>query len=289
MLRHCVIRGKNIVYFDSGKGLHTLILLHCSSGSHRLFQAVIKAFGDHFRILAPDFAGYGASEHWPTNEPYLIQADVDIVLHMLSLAESPAHLVGYSYGGFLALEAALQQPEAVTSLVLAEPAALHLLREHPDARYWREVRDIGQRCADALALGWRRKASNVYMGFWGGTLKWLFAPQTVKSVVDDTVHKVTKEFWAQAEEGSPLSAYQSLSCPVLLVGGSKTRGTAKAVIQLLEENLTGARSVWIANALHVTLFRHEQEMNLVLNNWFSQYVTSVPEPRVEAEPYLEKA
>ena len=48
------------------------------------------------------------------------------------LLDPPAHLVGHSYGGLVALLAAAQRPEGVRSLTVIEPAVMSLLRGDPE-------------------------------------------------------------------------------------------------------------------------------------------------------------
>lgn len=48
------------------------------------------------------------------------------------LGDRPAHLVGYSYGGWVAMNQALRAPGRVASLTLLDPAGL----TGPDARFW---------------------------------------------------------------------------------------------------------------------------------------------------------
>jgi pimeloyl-ACP methyl ester carboxylesterase len=57
------------------------------------------------------------------------EADANAIV---SLLDEPAHLVGHSYGGLIALLAAAQRPDAVRSLTLVEPAAFSLVRGHPE-------------------------------------------------------------------------------------------------------------------------------------------------------------
>jgi pimeloyl-ACP methyl ester carboxylesterase len=51
---------------------------------------------------------------------------------LLELLEAPAHVVGHSYGGLIALLAASYRPQDVLSLVVIEPPAMSLLRGDPE-------------------------------------------------------------------------------------------------------------------------------------------------------------
>ena len=48
------------------------------------------------------------------------------------MLSEPAHLVGHSYGGLIALLAAAHRPDAVRSLTVVEPAVMSLMRGDPD-------------------------------------------------------------------------------------------------------------------------------------------------------------
>src|ERR1700691_520235 len=48
------------------------------------------------------------------------------------LSDRPAHLVGYSYGGWIAMNQAIRAPDRVASITLLDPAGLTKL----DARFW---------------------------------------------------------------------------------------------------------------------------------------------------------
>jgi len=55
------------------------------------------------------------------------------VQDVLSLLGEGAHLVGFSYGGIVALVAAARRPELVRSLTVIEPPALGVVRGNPAA------------------------------------------------------------------------------------------------------------------------------------------------------------
>ncbi|WDR06450.1 alpha/beta hydrolase [Devosia rhodophyticola] len=72
------------------------------------------------------------------NAPITDDADDPMQVHVEDLADliknratGPAHIVGHSWGGFIALELAIQMPELCKSLVLIEPPVLTLLIDFP--------------------------------------------------------------------------------------------------------------------------------------------------------------
>jgi pimeloyl-ACP methyl ester carboxylesterase len=66
----------------------------------------------------------------PMTPPASCAAWLDELLGQLS--DRPAHLVGYSYGGWIAMNQAIRAPDRVASITLLDPAGLTKL----DARFW---------------------------------------------------------------------------------------------------------------------------------------------------------
>ncbi len=66
----------------------------------------------------------------PITPPAACAAWLDELLNKLS--DRPAHLVGFSYGGWVAMNQAIRAPGRVASITLLDPAGLTKL----DARFW---------------------------------------------------------------------------------------------------------------------------------------------------------
>jgi pimeloyl-ACP methyl ester carboxylesterase len=81
-----------------------------------------------YTLVIPDLPGHGQT---PAQGP--TSADHDAALIAELLTES-THLVGHSYGGSVALRAAVKRPEAVRSLTLIEPATLDIGQDDPVVR-----------------------------------------------------------------------------------------------------------------------------------------------------------
>lgn len=278
-LKHLVLGGKNIAYRDTGAGAETVILVHCSGASHRIFNKLIDTLSEHYRVLAPDLAGYGASEAWPANEAFHYSFDVNIIKRLLAMSPNPTHIVGYSYGGFLALEAALSA-QPIRSLVLLEPVALQLLRNNDNPRLLKEVDAMGERLMKFAKRGQTRRAAGAYMSYWAGPLRWLLTPGKTKSVVQNTVHKTAMEFSSGYDAATEPDHYESIQCPVLLIGGSRTRDLAKAVLAILSQALTRSQCVWLKGASHLTLLRDSSVNGLILH-WLQETASMTPASRAQ--------
>ncbi|MBV8063464.1 MAG: alpha/beta hydrolase [Nevskia sp.] len=108
-------------YRIEGQG-PTLLLLHANPGDSRDFDAVAPQLARRFRVIRPDWPGYGGS---PAPQPPGA-AGAGLFLQrfealMDGLEVSSAHLLGNSVGANVAAHYALRRPERVCSLVLVSP------------------------------------------------------------------------------------------------------------------------------------------------------------------------
>ena len=125
------IHGSLLEYTEQGSG-HPLVLIHGSASDCRTWTAQQAEFAKRYRAIA-----YSRRHHWP-NEPIPDGADYSMSEHLDDLETlvgaldaAPAHLVGHSYGAFLALLLAIRKPHLVRSLVLTEPPVVTLFVGNP--------------------------------------------------------------------------------------------------------------------------------------------------------------
>jgi len=106
-------------YEDEGSG-DPLLLLHGGLGTARLhYYAEIPFFAERFRVIAPDLRGYGRSTPPRAFPPGFYHRDAaDMAALLEAMAAHPAHLLGWSDGGIVALVLAVTRPELVRSLVI---------------------------------------------------------------------------------------------------------------------------------------------------------------------------
>src|SRR5919202_1860612 len=85
-----------------------------------------------FDVVAPDLPGFGTTPEPPSQFSF-----VDLVAQLL-----PATLVGNSFGGRVALETALSQPEGVDSLVLVDAGIRDHVWSDEITAYWEREEEL---------------------------------------------------------------------------------------------------------------------------------------------------
>lgn len=112
------IHDRNYFVEASGAG-DPVVLLHGFTGSSTNWRSVADRLSEEYRILAIDQIGHGRSSAPAETEPYTMpQVAADLGTLLALIGALPAHWLGYSMGGRLALYIAVNHPSWVRSLIL---------------------------------------------------------------------------------------------------------------------------------------------------------------------------
>jgi len=120
--RYVQLGPYRIHYFAGGAG-EPLVLVHGLAGRALDFAPLMPALAKNHRVLALDLLGYGASDR--PNVDYSVTLETTILRRFLdSQGLSRVDLAGWSMGGWIALDFAVQAPERINRLVLLDSAGL---------------------------------------------------------------------------------------------------------------------------------------------------------------------
>jgi pimeloyl-ACP methyl ester carboxylesterase len=108
--------GTRIAFSRSGQG-EPLVLVHGTSADRTRWARVLPELESHFTVYAVDRRGRGGSGD---AADYAIEREFEDVTAVVDEIGEPVTLLGHSYGGICALEAALRTP-LVQQLILYEP------------------------------------------------------------------------------------------------------------------------------------------------------------------------
>src|SRR5438445_13509833 len=114
------VNGTRLYYQQSGEG-PDVVLVHAVTSNQAvwMFTGLVGSLAADFRVTSYDLRGHGASDRPPSGYTSAAMAEDFQQLHA-ALGLGPAYLVGHSFGGVVAMHAALLAPEAVAGIVLSD-------------------------------------------------------------------------------------------------------------------------------------------------------------------------
>ena len=253
--------GISLKYFAAGAG-EPVVLLHCSAGSGRQWAGVAEALRSDFRVIAPDLCGYGGTTHWPGNGTFNLAVEADLIAALLDMLGKPAHIVGHSYGGAVALQFASRYPRYRKTLTLIEPVAFHLLRDGDDvdARALREITETAGTVVNAVHCGDYQGGMRRFIDYWGGSGAWDALPASQHLALAGRINKVALDFWATLNDPMRQADLASLEMPTLVVSGGQSPLPTRRVCFHLARTIPDVTVRTIANAGHMLPFTHSNEL-----------------------------
>jgi len=210
---------------------HTLVMLHGWMDVSASFQFVVDALDRDWRVVAPDWRGFGLSDraagdcYWFPD--YL--ADLEFILDDV-VGQMPALLVGHSMGGNIALMYAGARPERVRAVVNLEGFGLRPTRpEQAPARYAQWINQLKQGGAlrdyasrDEVAVRLMKnnpRLSQERAAFLAE--HWSVADGAGRyRVAGDPAHRIVNPTLYRIDE--VLACWESVECPVLWVRAAQT-------------------------------------------------------------------
>lgn len=125
-LRHVQTDRLNTCFREAGDPADpVLVLVHGNVSSSVFFDGLIAELSSDFHVIAPDFRGYGDSERKPidaTRGMADFSDDIAALLDTLGITD-PVDVLGWSAGGNVVLQLAIDHPERVRRVVLEAPGS----------------------------------------------------------------------------------------------------------------------------------------------------------------------
>ena len=246
---------------EAGAG-DPVLLLHSSGLSGRQWRRLVPLLVQRgLRAVVPDLAGHGASDAWPEPRAFSFRTDVDRIVALLG-ALGPTYVMGHSYGGFIALHAALTAPDSIRSLSLFDPVAFGVLDAAADGDARAELTDLDLRWGPSAAD--RERWLRTFVDYWGGDDAWNALREEARDAFRRVAWVVREGVRSLSEDTTPASAYAAFRFPVQLVTSENSPLAAKRVIERLREAIADARVATVPGVGHLAPLTHPELVNPIL-------------------------
>jgi pimeloyl-ACP methyl ester carboxylesterase len=117
MAGYAELSSGRVWYDEHGRG-EPLVLLHGGAVDSRFFDQNVPALAERFRVITTDLWGHGRTAD--REGPFSMESFANNVAELIErVVGGPAHVLGHSIGGAVALTLAMRRPELVRKLVAA--------------------------------------------------------------------------------------------------------------------------------------------------------------------------
>ena len=126
------VPGTDLRFLDGGAGL-PVVFVHGSLATLDSWRPQFDAFATGVRVVAYSRRYHPPNPARPDGQAYALTLHADDLIGLIeALRVERVHLVGSSYGAYVALLVTLKRPDLVRSLVLEEPLLLPWLARSPE-------------------------------------------------------------------------------------------------------------------------------------------------------------
>jgi len=170
------------------------------------------------------------------------------------------HLVGHSYGGFLALQLALRRPERVQAIAVFDPVAFGILDDVEDADARGQlalVKQTWDRDESGADESWLR----AFVDWWNGAGAWDRLGEETRRAFRAMGWKVFQEVLSLAADRTPRATYATIAAPTLILGGAHSPLAERRVVEKLGAALPHATVQFFDGVGHMGPISHAALVN----------------------------
>ena len=237
----------------------SLVLVHGSPGDGRAWTRVITQLPPDASVATPDMPGYGGAAPLPPDTAAHTQAMASAIGTTIDGCAGPVWLCGHSYGGNVALHAALDRREQVHGLLLLEPVFMRALELSGEDEVLAQARTFFAAYVERVEAA-EPDAVGQMIDFWFGAGAYLKLPRPVQDFLNASAARNAKDVKASFRESISREQLASFDRPVLIAHGAVSPPLARTIATALASLLPKARVRSIAGASHAMLDTHPSDV-----------------------------
>ncbi|WP_192183769.1 alpha/beta fold hydrolase [Mesorhizobium amorphae] len=269
-----------IDYAEEGSG-PTVLFIPGSFSTYAAWRPMQKWLSPDYRMIGTSLCGYGATAETRSRNDFGMRHQLRIIEQAARRAGGPVHLVGHSFGGTVALAAALANTIDVASLSLFEANPIALLNSEPRQGLYQDVLRLSREFSAAVAAG-DADAAGIIIDFWGGQGTFAALPEIVRTHCRQTAATNVIDWLTVFSFEASLRDYSALDIPVLLVRGGLANPAMVEMTDMLQHALPHVHSTIVEDAGHSLIATHAQKCAALLTRFLTIADAELPEAAMVA-------
>jgi pimeloyl-ACP methyl ester carboxylesterase len=255
--RHLRVNGVELSYIDQRTGA-PVVFIHGAFSDLRIWEAQRPAVAQQYRFIAYT-QRYHGTDRWPDEGQHYAAAThaADLAAFLRVLQVGPVHLVAHSAGGVVATLVAVDHPDLVRSLTLAEPGIGTLLADLPEGKPPLDERAQAlAQVRTAVNAGDAVQATKVFFEWVNNQGPGTFdqQPEAVRQMFLDNARTLPLLLAAPPPPALSCATLGGVKAPTLVIDGERTRRFFSLISEVTVQCMPSSRLVTIPQATHPTMF-----------------------------------
>lgn len=239
------IGASELIYFrECGSG-PPLLLIHGLLVTGEMFRDIIEPLAEKHQVIIPDLRGSGRSRNLPP--PYSVKQQAsDLAQLLYHLKIESVDVLGYSQGGPVAQQLAVDYPALVHCLILSNTYAHNMgtTSETVEGKLMPLlIRIIGLGQLVKLIRAAMDKQTREQT-------EWL------SKIMSEQNQKIMIIAWKEAMAFDSRCELGRIKCPTLIIAGEKDQAVPMYHAEMLHEGIKGSKLVVIEGAGHDLIWAH---------------------------------
>lgn len=257
-----------VEYVETGSG-DPVLFVPGSYSTASAWRAVQASLPGTRRFVATSLCGYGQTAETRTPDDLAIDHEVRVIETVAGRIGAPFHLVGHSFGGTIALAAALAGKLPVASIAVFEANPLHLIETSGAIGVAQATRAMNDRFEAACTAG-DVDAAAIIIDFWGGDGAFRAFPQAVQDYCRGQVATNVLDWRTAWDFRAGPGDYARLNLPVLLVRGGNANEAMIHMTDALADCLPNPTVRIVDGAGHFLISTHAAACAALLKDFWEE-------------------
>ncbi len=240
-------------YVDQEQG-EAVVFVHGFPVSGRIWDEHREAIAPRVRVIAPTLRYFGSLPWIDDGHNFSTQTHADDLAAFIGTLElDPVAVMGWSYGGAVALTMAVQHPQLVKRLFLFEPSLVTIVADPADLeRAVADRQDMTDAARTAVSTGDLDRAVQLFIDALNpedGTFQ--RAPNRVQSLLREGARMLPLLFAPPPPPNVTSEDLSQLHMPVTIAVGIDSRVFFKVLAETASRCIPDAELITVPNARHM--------------------------------------
>jgi non-heme chloroperoxidase len=263
-------------YEEKGRGRTTVVFVHGSLSDYRSWKYQFETFASRYHVVT-----YSRRNHFPNRwkeypADYSIRTERDDLVEFIDATglKTPVHIVGSSYGAFVAALVGSDYPELVRSLVLGEPPILSLLAEYSssggesDSGFEKKFAD---KVLKPLRIGDYETAAMGFIDSIEGDGSFGRLPYRTRDMMLENSRTLVAELPTSKRDHFTIDDAGKVISPTLLIKGQHTSLMYQTIVASLARSIRHATISTIGESSHTPFNTNPEVYNGVVLGFLSSH------------------